>query len=94
MHWVTQARRRTGRVPRRSRLPFAMAEEPQIEIRSAMWAHGKHTIKAGVNAPDSGWRGLDDRSNRDGTYYFSSLSSYLQRKPFLLRIHGQPLPAA
>src|SRR5207249_4248277 len=31
------------------------------------WARGKHTIKAGVNAPDLGWRGLDDRSNRAGT---------------------------
>jgi hypothetical protein len=50
------------------------------------WAHGKHTIKAGVNAPDLGQRGLDDRSNRTGTYYFSSLPSYLESKPFLFTI--------
>ncbi|HEX5426313.1 MAG TPA: TonB-dependent receptor, partial [Candidatus Acidoferrales bacterium] len=50
------------------------------------WAHGKHLIKAGVNAPDLGRRGLDDRTNRAGTYYFSTLSTYLQGTPFLFTL--------
>jgi hypothetical protein len=50
------------------------------------WAHGKHVIKAGINAPDLGRRGLDDRSNSAGTYYFSGLSADLEGRPYLFTL--------
>jgi hypothetical protein len=46
------------------------------------WSHGKHLIKAGVNLPELGRYSLDDRSNFDGTFQFSSLQDYLQGRPF------------
>ncbi len=46
------------------------------------WSHGKHLIKAGVNVPELGRNSLNDRSNFDGTFQFSSLQDYIQSKPF------------
>jgi hypothetical protein len=46
------------------------------------WSHGKHLIKAGVNLPELGRYSLNDRSNFDGTFQFSSLKDYLQDRPF------------
>ncbi len=46
------------------------------------YSHGKHTIKAGVQVPDFSRRGINDRTNSIGTFYFSSLQDYLQKRPF------------
>jgi hypothetical protein len=46
------------------------------------WSRGKHFIKTGMNAPDISRRGSNDRTNRDGTFYFSTLSDYLAGRPF------------
>ena len=46
------------------------------------WSHGRHVIKAGVNIPTLDRWGLNDRSNFDGTFQFSSLQDYLAAKPF------------
>src|SRR5437667_750681 len=46
------------------------------------WSHGKHLIKAGANLPELGRYSLNDRSNFDGTFQFSSLQDYVQGKPF------------
>ncbi|MBV8858847.1 MAG: TonB-dependent receptor [Acidobacteria bacterium] len=46
------------------------------------YSTGKHFLKGGVNVPDLSRRGLDNNLNTSGTFYFSSLSDYLQRRPF------------
>lgn len=46
------------------------------------YSEGKHVIKAGVQVPDYSRRGINDRTNSAGTFYFSSLQDYLQKRPF------------
>lgn len=46
------------------------------------YSTGKHLIKGGINIPDWSRRGADNNLNTGGTFYFSSLSDYLQRRPF------------
>lgn len=43
---------------------------------------GNHVIKAGVTSQDISRRGMSDRTNTDGTYYFSSLRDYQLGQPF------------
>ncbi len=46
------------------------------------WSHGKHSIRGGINVPDISRRGMDDRTNVGGTYYFSSLQNYALQQPY------------
>src|SRR5712692_6921880 len=46
------------------------------------WARGRHFLKAGVNVPALSRYSSNDRSNFDGTFYFSSLEDYAQGKPY------------
>jgi hypothetical protein len=46
------------------------------------WSHGKHLVRVGVNVPELSRWSLNDRTNFDGTFQFSSLQDYLQGKPF------------
>jgi outer membrane receptor protein involved in Fe transport len=46
------------------------------------YSEGKHVIKAGVQVPDFSRRGINDRTNSAGTFYFSSLGDYLQKRPY------------
>jgi hypothetical protein len=46
------------------------------------YSTGKHLIKWGVNIPDLSRRGLNNNVNSTGTFYFSSLSDYQQRRPY------------
>ncbi|PYX58398.1 MAG: hypothetical protein DMG76_09090 [Acidobacteria bacterium] len=46
------------------------------------WSHGRHLVKAGVNVPELGRYSLNDQSNFDGTFQFSSLQDYVEGKPF------------
>lgn len=53
------------------------------ELSSTLaWTRTRHTIRAGVAIRDIGRRAGDDRSNRDGTFYFASLQEYLAGRPF------------
>jgi outer membrane receptor protein involved in Fe transport len=48
---------------------------------AATYLRGKHLVKAGFQVPDFSRRGFDDRSNRDGTFTFSSLDDYALGRP-------------
>ena len=43
---------------------------------------GAHLLQMGVQVPDWTRRGIDDRSQDTGTYYFSGLSAYAARQPY------------
>ena len=43
---------------------------------------GKHFIKTGIQIPDISLRGIFDRSNQLGTFYFTSLETYAARTPY------------
>ena len=53
-------------------------------VDALTWSPGRHAVKLGINIPDWSWRGLDDRSNTSGTFYFSSLADYTAGRPFSL----------
>ncbi|MEP7274112.1 MAG: hypothetical protein ABI882_21620, partial [Acidobacteriota bacterium] len=46
------------------------------------YSQGRHTLRAGVQVPDFSRRGINDRTNSAGTFYFASLQDYLQQRPF------------
>jgi len=46
------------------------------------WSQGNHVVKGGIQIPDFSRRGINDRSNSAGTFYFSSLQDYLEGRPF------------
>ena len=46
------------------------------------WTTKAHFVQAGVQVPDWSRRGFDDRSNFGGTFYFSDLDAYAQRRPY------------
>lgn len=47
------------------------------------WSHGKHYLRAGVQLPQFSRRAVDDRTNRLGTFKFSSLTSYAGNTPYV-----------
>jgi outer membrane receptor protein involved in Fe transport len=59
----------------RTETHFTLAE-------TVTWSPARHVVKVGVNIPDWSWRGFDDRTNRGGTFYFSSLSDYQRAQPY------------
>jgi hypothetical protein len=52
------------------------------------WSHGKHLIKAGLQAAEWSHRTYDDRCNREGTYFFSSLPDYEQARPYAFTVQA------
>ncbi len=46
------------------------------------WWGGKHFVKAGVNVPALSRHASNDRTNFDGSFYFSSLEDFALGKPF------------
>lgn len=46
------------------------------------WSPSTHVIKVGVNVPDWSRRRYDDNTNAAGTFYFSSLADYAERRPY------------
>jgi hypothetical protein len=61
----------------------SLRTEAQWTLNHALtYSQGKHVIKGGIQVPDFSRRGINDRSNSAGTFYFSSLQDYLQRRPF------------
>lgn len=64
----------------------AQADETTTEshftlAESVTYAYGKHLFKGGFQIPDFSRRGFDDRSNREGTFTFSSLEDYALGRP-------------
>jgi Carboxypeptidase regulatory-like domain len=65
----------------------AQADRLQTEYHTTLhdalaWSHGKHTFRTGVDVPDISRRGLEDSTNFQGTFNFSSLDDYRQNHPF------------
>ena len=46
------------------------------------WSLGRHLFKAGFQAAEWSHRTYDDLSNREGTFFFSSLDDYAQGRPY------------
>ncbi|HEX6463166.1 MAG TPA: TonB-dependent receptor, partial [Vicinamibacterales bacterium] len=46
------------------------------------YIHGRQALRGGFAVPDFSRRGYDDRTNRAGTFTFSSLEDYAAGKPF------------
>ena len=59
----------------RTETHFTLAE-------TVTWSPERQVVKVGVNIPDWSWRGYDDRANRGGTFYFSSLSDFEHAQPY------------
>jgi hypothetical protein len=47
----------------------------------ATYANGKHQVSFGIDIPDISRRGLDDFTNRAGTYTFASAADYMAATP-------------
>ncbi len=47
----------------------------------ATYANGKHQLSFGIDIPDMSRRGLDDFTNRQGTYTFESAANYTANTP-------------
>jgi hypothetical protein len=65
----------------------AQADRLQTEYHTTfhdalLWSLGKHTLRMGVDVPDISRRGLEDHTNFQGTFTFSSLQDYLNNNPF------------
>ncbi len=56
-------------------------EDHVTVAESLTYVHGRHLVKGGFQIPDFSRRGFDDRSNREGTYTFSSLGDYATGRP-------------
>ena len=60
-----------------------LATENNVDIRDVLtWSHGSHTITTGVAIPNMSRRGLNDYSNRLGTFNFASLQDYVNARPY------------
>src|SRR5262249_10241388 len=65
----------------------AQVEQNSTDTRAELidvlsWSKGRHFVKAGVNLPALSRRGSNNRSNFDGTFYFSSLDDFARGTPF------------
>lgn len=60
-----------------------LATENNLDIRDVLtWTRKNHTVSGGFAMPNMSRRGLDDYSNRLGTYNFSSLQDYVSGTPY------------
>jgi len=51
--------------------------ENHIQLNEVVsWSSGKHFVKFGLNVPDISRRGIEDRNDFGGTYFFSSLDDF------------------
>ncbi len=70
---------------------FTRTEEHWELNEVLSYAHGKHFIKGGVQVPDYSHRGIIDRANQLGTFYFASLAFYQLNQPFtFIQQQGRP----
>jgi hypothetical protein len=72
----------------------AQADQLRTENHIALnetlvWSRARHTVRTGFNVGDLSRQGLDDDTNRIGTYTFATLQDYQHNHPFsLLRQSG------
>ena len=60
-----------------------LSTENHIQFHDVLtFSAGGHLVKTGVSSPDISRRGASDRTNIDGTFYFSSLEDYSLGRPF------------
>jgi hypothetical protein len=60
-----------------------LATENNVDIRDVLtWSHNAHTVTTGVAIPNMSRRGLDDYSNRLGSFNFATLQDYMDRRPY------------
>jgi hypothetical protein len=60
-----------------------LATENNVDIRDVLtWSHKMHTVTAGIAIPNMSRRGLDDYSNRLGTFNFATLQDYIDGRPY------------
>ncbi len=60
-----------------------LATENNLDIRNVLtWSRRSHTITTGVAIPNMSRRGLNDYSNRLGTFSFASLQDYIDARPY------------
>jgi hypothetical protein len=59
------------------------ATENHVQLTdTTIYTRANHLVKFGVSLPDWSRRGTSDRSNSDGTFYFSSLADYSHGIPY------------
>lgn len=57
--------------------------ENNVDVRDVLtWTRKAHTVSAGIAMPNMSRRGLDDYSNRLGTFNFTSLGTYVLGQPY------------
>ncbi len=61
---------------------FTRTEEHWTWNQVLSYSAGKHFIKGGVQIPDFSRRGIFDRTNQLGTFYFASLADYQAQRPY------------
>lgn len=60
-----------------------LATENNVDFRDVLtWSHKSHTVSTGLAVPNMSRRGLDDYSNRLGTFSFASLQDFTSGLPF------------
>ena len=58
--------------------------ENTVHVNEVMsWSHSIHYLRVGVQLPQFSRRAIDDRTNRLGTYSFSSLAAYAGNSPYV-----------
>lgn len=61
---------------------FTRTEEHWTWNEVLSYSAGKHFLKGGVQIPDFSRRGIFDRTNQLGTFFFASLADYQQSRPY------------
>jgi hypothetical protein len=62
--------------------------ENHVQLNEILsWTQGRHFVRGGLNIPDISRRGFSDRNNFGGTFSFSTLTDYLNNRPFLFSIN-------
>jgi hypothetical protein len=61
---------------------YLRTEFHAVLMEMLSYSNGKHLLKGGINIPDWSRRGLNNNINSLGSFYFSNLNDYSQRRPF------------
>ncbi len=54
------------------------------------WTHGRHYLRFGAHIPQISRRAVDDRTNRLGTFNFSSLQDFTSSNPYQFTVQQGP----
>ena len=61
---------------------YLRTEYHAVLMETLSYSSGKHLVKGGINIPDLSRRGFNNNLNSLGTFYFSNVGDYLQRRPY------------